>query len=123
LATDGVLRTGARDAIWRSIPATAPDITGSWSRPASSNLGVKIWQKYMIPVPSCMMTIHTPDLTSSGEGLGLRATATYYIKAAADDVRDAMTKLENRIAEPGHAQSDTSGTVTSRQLNVRTKLQ
>jgi len=50
-------------------------------------------------------------------------TATYYIKTAADDVRDAMTKLEYRIAEPDHAQSDTSGTVTSRQSNVSTKLQ
>jgi len=50
-------------------------------------------------------------------------TATYYITTAADDVRDAMTKLENRIAEPDDAQSDTSGTVTSRQPNVSTKLQ
>jgi integrase len=50
-------------------------------------------------------------------------TATYYIKTAADDVRDAMTKLENRIAEPGQAQSDTSGTLTSQKPNADTKLQ
>jgi len=37
-------------------------------------------------------------------------TATYYIKTAADDVRKAMTTLENRIAEAGATQSDTIGT-------------
>src|SRR5204862_2431815 len=35
-------------------------------------------------------------------------TATYYITTAADDVRNAMTKLENRIAEAGPIQSETS---------------
>lgn len=38
-------------------------------------------------------------------------TATYYIKTAADDVRKAMTKLENHIAESGQIQSDTPGTL------------
>ncbi len=38
-------------------------------------------------------------------------TATYYIKTAADDVRSAMTKLENRIAEVGRSQTDTIGTL------------
>jgi len=38
-------------------------------------------------------------------------TATYYIKTAADDVREAMTVLENRIGEPSKTQSDTSGTL------------
>jgi integrase len=37
-------------------------------------------------------------------------TATYYIKTAADDVRTAMTKLENHIAEASPVQSDTIGT-------------
>jgi integrase len=37
-------------------------------------------------------------------------TATYYIKTAADDVRNAMTMLENRIAESSQIQSDTVGT-------------
>lgn len=40
------------------------------------------------------------------------ATATYYIKTAADDVREAMTVLERRIAERAESQSDTSGTLT-----------
>jgi hypothetical protein len=35
---------------------------------------------------------------------------TYYIKTAAVDVRDAMTKLENRIAEAGRIQADTNAT-------------
>jgi integrase len=35
-------------------------------------------------------------------------TATYYIKTAALDVRDAMTKLENHIAEAGRIQRDTN---------------
>lgn len=38
-------------------------------------------------------------------------TATYYIKTAAEDVRSAMTKLENRIAEVGKIQADTNRTV------------
>ena len=36
--------------------------------------------------------------------------ATYYIKTAADDVRNAMAMLENRIAESGQIQTDTIGT-------------
>jgi integrase len=38
-------------------------------------------------------------------------TATYYIKTAADDVRTAMTKLENQIAESGNTLSDTNRTL------------
>src|SRR5258708_7706073 len=38
-------------------------------------------------------------------------TATYYIKTAAVDVQNAMTKLENYIAEAGRIQSDTNGTL------------
>ena len=38
-------------------------------------------------------------------------TATYYIKTAADDVRNAMAKLENHIAEAAETQSDTNGTL------------
>jgi integrase len=41
-------------------------------------------------------------------------TATYYIKTAADDVRNAMTKLENHIAEGRQTQSDTTGTLESK---------
>jgi integrase len=40
-------------------------------------------------------------------------TATYYIKTAAVDVQNAMTKLENHIAEAGRIQSDTNGTLDS----------
>ncbi len=40
-------------------------------------------------------------------------TATYYIKTAAVDVRDAMTKLENHIAEAGRIQPDTNATKES----------
>jgi hypothetical protein len=39
-------------------------------------------------------------------------TATYYIKTAADDVRNAMATLETNIpAATGRAQSDTDGTL------------
>jgi len=38
-------------------------------------------------------------------------TATYYIKTAAVDIRSAMTKLENHIAEAARTQSDTKGTL------------
>jgi hypothetical protein len=38
-------------------------------------------------------------------------TATYYIKTAADDVRGAMTKLENSIPAAPKTLSDTYGTV------------
>lgn len=40
-------------------------------------------------------------------------TATYYIKTAAVDVRSAMAKLENHIAEADRIQSDTNGTLES----------
>jgi hypothetical protein len=40
-------------------------------------------------------------------------TATYYIKTGADDVREAMGKLESRIAEASQTQSDTDGTLES----------
>ena len=38
-------------------------------------------------------------------------TATYYIKTAAADVRSAMTKLENQIAEAAQSQADTHRTL------------
>jgi len=38
-------------------------------------------------------------------------TTGYYIKTSADDVREAMMVLENRIAEPNQTQQDTSGTL------------
>jgi len=38
-------------------------------------------------------------------------TAAYYIKTAAADVRNAMTKLENHIADAERIQSDTNGTL------------
>ncbi|HWX92165.1 MAG TPA: hypothetical protein VNY29_06000 [Terriglobales bacterium] len=41
----------------------------------------------------------------------MRTTATYYIKTAADDLREAMGKLENRIAEARQIQSHTDGTL------------
>ena len=50
-------------------------------------------------------------------------TATYYIKTAADDVRNAMTILENRIAESGQIQSDTIGTLNSQESGGNTTIQ
>ena len=43
-------------------------------------------------------------------------TATYYIKTAADDVRNAMAKLEHHIGEAGGIQSGSKGTRSSAQL-------
>jgi len=40
-------------------------------------------------------------------------TATYYIKTAADDVRDAMSKLESNIPAP-KSLTDTFGTLNER---------
>ena len=40
----------------------------------------------------------------------MSTTATYYIKTAADDVRAAMTKLEEHILEPKFDVQDTIGT-------------
>jgi hypothetical protein len=42
--------------------------------------------------------------------------ATYYIKTAADDVRNAMTMLENRIAEAGEAQKGSTGILNEKQV-------
>ena len=41
-------------------------------------------------------------------------TASYYIKSAADDVRNAMTKLENQITVNSQTQTDTNGTPAAR---------
>jgi hypothetical protein len=38
-------------------------------------------------------------------------TATYYIKTSAADVRSAMTKLENHIAEAAQSQTDINRTL------------
>jgi hypothetical protein len=43
-------------------------------------------------------------------------TATYYIKTAADDVRKAMTRLENRITEAAQIESDTARTLEGKTL-------
>jgi integrase len=40
-------------------------------------------------------------------------TATYSTKTAAEDVRSAMARLENHIAEVGRTQADTNGTLES----------
>jgi hypothetical protein len=37
-------------------------------------------------------------------------SATYHVKTAAEDVRDAMTKLEDQIAAGIPSSSDTNGT-------------
>jgi integrase len=53
----------------------------------------------------------------------ISTTATYYIKTATDDVRSAMTKLENQIAKSGKALTDTVGTLNSRQSSGTTAIQ
>ena len=50
-------------------------------------------------------------------------TATYYIKTAAGDVRGAMEKLKNHIAEAGEAQRDTNGTLDSLQAITSPTIQ
>ena len=40
-------------------------------------------------------------------------TASYYIKSAADDVRNAMATLENHIAETVETQTDNNRTLRS----------
>ena len=40
-------------------------------------------------------------------------TATYYIKTAADDVRSAMTKLENHLEASAQSRADTNGTLNA----------
>jgi integrase len=50
-------------------------------------------------------------------------TATYCIKTAADDVRNAMTMLENRIAESSQIQTDTIGTPDERTFTGPTTIQ
>jgi len=50
-------------------------------------------------------------------------TATYYIKTAADDVRNAMAMLEDRIAESGEVQSGTIETPRDHPSRVRSAIQ
>ena len=48
-------------------------------------------------------------------------TATYYIKTAADDVRNAMSKLENNIPAP-KSLTDTFGTLNEESRAVPTSV-
>ena len=48
-------------------------------------------------------------------------TATYYIKTAADDVRNAMSKLENSIPAP-KSLADTFGTLNEDSRTVPTPV-
>ena len=50
-------------------------------------------------------------------------TATYYTKTAADDVRNAKARLENRIAESAQIQSDTVGTLDDHASTGPTTIQ
>jgi hypothetical protein len=50
-------------------------------------------------------------------------TATYYIKTAADDVRTAMAKLENQIAESSRTLSDAYGTQNGQPSRVSSTIQ
>lgn len=50
-------------------------------------------------------------------------TATYYIKTPADDVRNAMTKLENRSAESGKTLTDTYGTLCNQPSGAPTTIE
>jgi integrase len=50
-------------------------------------------------------------------------TASYYIKTAADDVRSAMEKLENRIAESREALTDTYGTLNDQSRDAQSTIQ
>jgi integrase len=50
-------------------------------------------------------------------------TATYYIKTAANDVRTAMAKLENQIAESSQTLSDTFGTLNGHPSGVSSTIQ
>jgi integrase len=49
-------------------------------------------------------------------------TATYYIKTAADDVRKAMTTLENHIEKAGQIQSDNEKETLERERNLNVEL-
>jgi hypothetical protein len=44
----------------------------------------------------------------------ISTTQAYYIKTAADDAQDAMSKLENNIPQPAPSLTDTYGTLKSR---------
>jgi integrase len=50
-------------------------------------------------------------------------TASYYIKSAADDVRNAMSKLENQITVTSQTQTDTNGTLIAYQTAQPSAIQ
>ncbi|MGO9518123.1 MAG: hypothetical protein ACLPND_13850, partial [Candidatus Korobacteraceae bacterium] len=50
-------------------------------------------------------------------------TASYYIKSAADDVRNAMAKLETQITVTSQTLSDTNGTLTTRNSTESSAIQ
>jgi hypothetical protein len=50
-------------------------------------------------------------------------TATYYIKTAADDIKQAMEKLENNIPQAPQVVRDTYGTLEPSKTNVEPTIQ
>jgi len=69
LASDWVLSTGASMVIWALTAATAALAVGVSSRPLSSSAGVKMWQKYMIPIEPWMIDIQTSVVMSCAVGV------------------------------------------------------
>jgi hypothetical protein len=71
------------------------------------------WHAARLGLGSNLYRLGVPDMVIQRilRHANVSTTATYYIKTTAEDVRSAMTKLENRIAEVGKDQANTGGTL------------
>jgi hypothetical protein len=63
------------------------------------------------------------DGSTDSANANVSTTATYYIKSAADDVRSAMTMLENRIAEAGQSNEKNSEIPKPERTTLSTAIQ
>ena len=61
--------------------------------------------------PERAAKVETPDGIHPGSHvlMAMSTTASYYIKSAADDVRNAMAKLESQLAITSSAQAEANG--------------
>ena len=100
--------------VWRPAPLTGLVLGFSWS----GNRKLPEWHGWHAArrgLGSHLYRLGVPDMVIQRilKHANLSTTVTYYTKTAAVAVRNAMTKLENHIAEAGRIQSDTNGTLDS----------
>jgi Phage integrase family len=96
------------------LPIGIPTMTRS--RLSASNIWWRRWHGWHAArqgLGSNLYRLGVPDMVIQRilRHANVSTTATYYIRTAADDVRIAMTVLENRIDASGQIQADALGNI------------